>query len=861
MAADASDPDAAYASAATYRGVRGLFPTFGAAAAVLRIARDRHDSDSDNNGGAPEDPSAVVSPGVLDDFYRRLEEVERGLLDAAGGRRAPAACEPFVVAVEGLDGTGKSTLVRSLALALGYEPCSTPPPSLSDVRPAFDKRGGLVARAFYAASNYVLQHEMRIRCGEAGQNLGFVVDRFHGTTAAYSAGWRNTSGTTAAEVDALDVGAFAWPAAELDPPAMMLLLEVDDAVRRGRVASRNACSAFNPWDDRLNTVPGLAIRIMAGYRRIHACPVPDASVGRGPLEVVAVDANMSMEEVLASALEAVRSRAVRFFHPIAAYERDPLGMLVDSSRRLGLCDSDGRRARHAPWCVQIATAGEGSGAPSLRSVGVHTVGAAGVLFFCRGGPGGGRGEKMPPAGGNAHEAASIVCVLGSYPNECQFRAEGAVVPLTVEECDVLGREPPGSLVSQMCACALAEEEQEQEERAESGGGGTGRIVAGTRPGAEHGARAAALRADPLPRERVRNIVRPLLFVPVRCEVLWGGPSSASGPRRFAWSRNLNASSDADGGDRDRDGWSSARRLAPFSSGPVRCPLGGASPRRLLRPVTLALTGAHCSGKRTIGRRLARCLGFRFDPELGDVLRDRDRLVPDGHRVGDGSSGGSGGGDDGDRSGGRGTAALFTAAKRDWDDYLHTEERRRDSCSNGKNGRCRVVETWHPGNLAWALQRGGGAPLSSDGARRLERRAREAVADHARGDDGAVVLLVHLSVSATTSRRRRSQLVADAGETIGVSGEVVGDDGRTGAARLPMADEEAECDRLHGALHRNGLEILRSEWLAASDLGIVVPAALEVDNDEDGEEGANRAIQEIVHFVQRHHWRRLVSHTR
>ena len=38
---------------------------------------------------------------------------------------------------------------------------ATPTASLKAVRPVFDKRGGIVARAFYMVSNYVLQYEIQ----------------------------------------------------------------------------------------------------------------------------------------------------------------------------------------------------------------------------------------------------------------------------------------------------------------------------------------------------------------------------------------------------------------------------------------------------------------------------------------------------------------------------------------------------------------------------------------------------------------------------------------------------------------------------------------------------------------------------
>lgn len=55
-----------------------------------------------------------------------------------------------------------------------------------------------------------------------------------------------------------------------------------------------------------------------------------------------------------------------------------------------------------------------------------------------------------------------------------------------------------------------------------------------------------------------------------------------------------------------------------------------------KPVTIVVVGTLCSGKSTISERLADSLGIVFDPELGDVLRDKTHLTADGHKLGDGS---------------------------------------------------------------------------------------------------------------------------------------------------------------------------------------------------------------------------------
>jgi len=211
-----------------------------------------------------------------------------------------------------------------------------------------------------------------------------------------------------------------------------------------------------------------------------------------------------------------------------------------------------------------------------------------------------------------------------------------------------------------------------------------------------------------------------------------------------------------------------------------------------RPITLAITGTHCSGKRTLGMRLAEILGWRFDPELGDILRP-DTLVADCHKIGDGRSGG----------------------REDWDDFVHREECKRDE-ESGSETCNRVVETWHIGNLAWALQR---MPSASNESV-LKARAQSALREEVRRRS---ILFVHLQISPDTPVRRRKNEPGN-------------------AARLPMVDELAECTGLHDALDTQGLKLLSH---SAQKIGLPL---LVLKNDADGKEAIDSILTEIVAFV-------------
>jgi len=212
------------------------------------------------------------------------------------------------------------------------------------------------------------------------------------------------------------------------------------------------------------------------------------------------------------------------------------------------------------------------------------------------------------------------------------------------------------------------------------------------------------------------------------------------------------------------------------------------------PMTVVLTGSHCSGKTSLGKILAGYLGWRFDPEIGDIKRDKDSLVAGGHLSGDGS-----GSKDGD----------------DWDTFVNEKECERDSsCPTSCN---RVVETWHIGNLAWALLRLNGSQ-SDEKETMLKARAHQAIQKEMKHRN---VVCVHFQTSAeTTIRRRQNQ--------------------PNNALRLPMKDEKEECVNLCTFLDQQVVDLLNEH--------IQKKFILVLNNDEDGEEAMGQKVREIASYV-------------
>lgn len=136
---------------------------------------------------------------------------------------------PVFVALEGLDGTGKSTLAKLLAEALGAPLLRTPPGELASVRPAIDHalvESPVATQLFYAGTVALASLRVQEHLA-AGRSV--VVDRYWASTMAYGA-------CRAQHVD------LAGVAATLTPASLTVYLTVDEEARRERLAHR-ACTA------------------------------------------------------------------------------------------------------------------------------------------------------------------------------------------------------------------------------------------------------------------------------------------------------------------------------------------------------------------------------------------------------------------------------------------------------------------------------------------------------------------------------------------------------------------------------------------------------------------------------------------
>jgi thymidylate kinase len=240
-----------------------LYPSFPSAAVALKVHAARTGTD-------------------LGEIGDEIVEIETSLLALPaleGGFRHP------VIAIEGIDGCGKSTLCASLVerLGPGAQLLQTPPPRMSRLRHVFDACDENVRRAYYSLCNYSVAQDV-IKAAALGP---VVVDRYWYSTVAYALAQTNRCTLVNSNIIP------EWPQ-DLLRPSAVLLLTVGEDERQRRIDARGVSTTQE--EARLKNKAEMRRQLLEVYRALK----PTAEI----------DGNGTSLEVLEAAVSSISSLLV-----------------------------------------------------------------------------------------------------------------------------------------------------------------------------------------------------------------------------------------------------------------------------------------------------------------------------------------------------------------------------------------------------------------------------------------------------------------------------------------------------------------------------------------------------------------------
>ncbi len=227
----------------------------------------------------PSFPSAVVALKVhairmgmdLGEIGDEIVELETSLSvsPVLDGRRFRHP----VIAIEGIDGCGKSTLCASLVKRLGPRArlLQTPSPRMSGLRQVFDACDENIRRAYYSLCNYSVAQDV-IQAAALGP---VVVDRYWHSTVAYALAQTPSCGVVNSNIIA------EWPH-DLLRPSAVLLLTVGEEERQRRIDVRDV--SVTQEEERLKDKAEMRRQLMEAYRALK--PTAEIDGNGTPLEVL-----------------------------------------------------------------------------------------------------------------------------------------------------------------------------------------------------------------------------------------------------------------------------------------------------------------------------------------------------------------------------------------------------------------------------------------------------------------------------------------------------------------------------------------------------------------------------------------------
>ncbi|XP_066138183.1 UMP-CMP kinase 2, mitochondrial-like [Euwallacea fornicatus] len=140
---------------------------------------------------------------------------------------------PLIV-LEGLDGSGKTSMSQKLAKEWGAQKWLTPPESIRFLRDYFDRNIELKS-AYYSLGNYIAALEVSYQLNKKP----VLLDRFWHSTTAYALAQAVANEPQRLKLPDAEDEIYKWPA-DLLKPQKVIFLNVSEQVRLERHSKRNA---------------------------------------------------------------------------------------------------------------------------------------------------------------------------------------------------------------------------------------------------------------------------------------------------------------------------------------------------------------------------------------------------------------------------------------------------------------------------------------------------------------------------------------------------------------------------------------------------------------------------------------------
>lgn len=184
-----------------------------------------------------------VGGDIIERFRARGGEYDSGAPSL--GIRRP------IIAIEGLDGSGKSTVVRAVSARLGATTIGCPPSRLRAERAVADTLAPDERRAWYWKSNH---EAMKDATDEVFRGQTVVMDRSFASTAVYGAAERG------------EIASLEHVPRDLAKPDHIFFLSLDEEERQRRLQGRGAPRTAE--ETRLADDDAFRQRVIEGYRAL-----------------------------------------------------------------------------------------------------------------------------------------------------------------------------------------------------------------------------------------------------------------------------------------------------------------------------------------------------------------------------------------------------------------------------------------------------------------------------------------------------------------------------------------------------------------------------------------------------------------